>query len=198
MQNTGNLLFPIFLKLDVLKVLIVGGGAVALEKLRALLANNPDAEITLVSIEISDEIIALAKDHPNIHLVKRRFLLDDLTLPNIAIVAVGDVDTSFEITQLAKEKKVLVNVADKPALCDFYLGSIVQKGQVKIAISTNGKSPTLAKRLKAHLQEMLPEELDDLAEHLNQLRNQNHGSFAEKVDYLNKLTASLLASCRVS
>lgn len=192
MQNTGNLLFPIFLKLDVLKVLIVGGGVVALEKLRALLANNPNAEITLVSIEINDEIIALAKDHPNIHLVKRRFIRDDLTLPNIAIVAVGDVDTSSEIVQLAKEKKVLVNVADKPALCDFYLGSIVQKGQVKIAISTNGKSPTLAKRLKAHLQEMLPEELDDLAEHLNLLRNQNHGSFAEKVDYLNKLTASLL------
>lgn len=192
MQNTGNLLFPIFLKLDVLKVLVVGGGAVALEKLRALLANNPDAEITLVSQEINDEIIALANDHSNIYLVKRRFLLDDLTLPNIAIVAVGDVDTSSEIAQLAKEKKVLVNVADKPALCDFYLGSIVKKGQVKIAISTNGKSPTLAKRLKVHLQEMLPEELDDLAEHLNLLRNQNHGSFAEKVDYLNKLTASLL------
>jgi siroheme synthase-like protein len=59
------------------------------------------------------------------------------------IVAVNDLAWSEEIRNDAKAKGILVNVADKPGLCDFYLGSIVQKGNLKIAISTNGKSPTL-------------------------------------------------------
>ena len=55
-----------------------------------------------------------------------------------------------EIKAMATEKGILVNVADTPDLCDFYLGSIVQKGNLKIAISTNGKSPTAAKRIKKY------------------------------------------------
>ena len=71
---------------------------------------------------------------------------------DIVIVAVNDVATSEAIRNAAKAQGKLVNVADKPELCDFYLSSVVKKGNLKIAISTNGKSPTAAKRIKEVLQ----------------------------------------------
>ena len=86
----------------------------------------------------------------------------------------------------------LVNVADTPALCDFYLGSIVQKGHLKIAISTNGKSPTAAKRIKQVLQESLPDELDEVLENLNKIRNELKGNFGYKVKKMNAITKVLV------
>ena len=95
------------------------------------------------------------------------------------------------IKQLATNKNMLVNVPDTPSMCDFYLGSIVQKGNLKIAISTNGKSPTLAKRLRELFQEVLPAELESLMQNLNSIRKSIQGDFAEKVRVLNKLTRKL-------
>jgi precorrin-2 dehydrogenase/sirohydrochlorin ferrochelatase len=88
------------------------------------------------------------------------------------------------------KKNILVNVADTPDLCDFYLGSIVTKGDLKIAISTNGKSPTLSKRLREFFEDVLPENINDLILNLNEYRNSLKGSFAEKVEKLNQLTKS--------
>ena len=86
----------------------------------------------------------------------------------------------------------MVNVADTPDLCDFYLGSIVQKGNLKIAISTNGKSPTAAKRIKEVLHEALPGELDDVIENLHKVRNKLNGNFEYKVKRLNDITRMLV------
>lgn len=83
-------------------------------------------------------------------------------------------------------------MADKPELCDFYLGSIVQKGDLKIAISTNGKSPTIAKRLKEVLNEGLPAELDNTLQQMSHLRNSLNGDFAYKVKKLNEVTSILV------
>ena len=78
-------------------------------------------------------------------------------------------------------------------LCDFYLGSIVQKGDLKIAISTNGKSPTLAKRLKEVFNESLDEkELQDAMANLNKFRNRLKGDFSNKVKQLNEITSVLV------
>jgi len=86
----------------------------------------------------------------------------------------------------------LVNAADKPDLCDFYLSSVVQKGDLKIAISTNGKSPTIAKRIKEVLNDSLPAEIDELLSNMQQVRNKLSGDFAEKVKQLNEITKGLL------
>jgi hypothetical protein len=94
---------------------------------------------------------------------------------------------------MQKPKAFLVNVADKPGLCDFYLGSIVQKGSLKIAISTNGKSPTVAKRLKEVLNEIIPGEMDDVLNDMQQIRQQLNGDFSDKVKQLNDLTKVLVA-----
>ena len=85
---------------------------------------------------------------------------------DIVILATDNPSLHETIKKLAEEKGILVNVADTPDLCDFYLGSIVQKGNLKIAISTNGKSPTAAKRIKEVLHHALPGELDEVIENL--------------------------------
>lgn len=146
--DQGNLLFPVFLKLEELRVLLVGAGKVGTEKLSALLANSPAAPVTVVAVIISDEVRKLAKHHPNITLQERAFVESDLEEKDLVVIAVNEKESSLAIRAAAKQRNILVNVADTPEQCDFYLSSIVQKGNLKIAISTNGKSPTAAKRIK--------------------------------------------------
>jgi siroheme synthase-like protein len=190
--DQGNLLFPVFLKLEELKVLLVGGGKVGAEKLSALLGNSPAAPVTVVAISISDEVRKLAKNHPYVTLHERAFEEADLENKDLVVIAVNEKASSLAIRAAAKEKKILVNVADTPEQCDFYLSSIVQKGNLKIAISTNGKSPTAAKRIKEVLNHALPPELDDMINNLHAVRNKLNGNFEYKVKRLNELTRILV------
>ena len=96
------------------------------------------------------------------------------------------------VYRLYRKKHILINVADNPPLCDFYVGGIVSKGKLKIAISTNGKSPTLAKRLRQWLEAFLPEETNALLDKLYIYRNRLRGDFEQKVLAMNKLTEKLL------
>ena len=192
----SNPLFPIFLKANQLKVLIVGGGYVALEKLTALWNNSKDAEVILVAPAIQQEIKEYLTTDKKLTLLERTFELSDLNGIDWVIIAVGEIGLSEAIRIEAKKFNLLVNVADKPELCDFYLGSIVTKGNLKIAISTNGKSPTFAKRLKQVLNESLPSNIDESLENLNFLRNQLKGDFQNKVDKLNQYTAKLVEKNR--
>lgn len=186
-----NELFPVFFKLKQLRLLIVGGGYVGMEKLQAVLANSPAANVTLVATEISTEIKELVKAYPAVTLVEKPYELNDFVNMDIAIAAINDPVVSRQVAMDAKLKGILINVADKPDLCDFYLGSVVQKGNLKLAISTNGKSPTIAKRLKEVLNETLPDELDNLLNNMQAIRNQMKGDFTEKVKQLNEITKNL-------
>ena len=183
-----NTLFPVFLKLEELHLLIVGGGYVGLEKLSAVLANSPATLVRLVAPQINEGIRSMAGRYPNVLLSERIFLPADLDSADIVLIAVNDPAESSRIRALAKERGRLVNVADQPALCDFYLGSIVQKGNLKLAISTNGKSPTVAKRLRALLSEWLPDELDTVLRQMHSIRHSLQGDFAGKVRQLNRIT----------
>lgn len=190
-KNEGNGLFPIFIKIGELKTLLVGGGNVGLEKLEALLKNNPEAIVKLVSITIKDEIKELAAAHDNITLFERAYEPTDLDEAEVVMLATDNTNLHVVVREEAKSRKLLVNVADTPHLCDFYLGSTVKKGNLKIGISTNGKSPTLSKRFREMLEEILPEEIDDLLDNLQAIRNDLKGDFAYKVIKLNEVTASL-------
>ena len=191
-ESTGNNLFPVFLKLENFHTLLVGGGNVGLEKLEALLGNSPEAEITIVAPYISAEIEELASRHPRVTLHKRKFEDQDLEGVSLAVLATDDVSLHHYIHELAVERGLLLNVADTPDLCDMYLGSIVKKGNLKIAISTNGKSPTMAKRLKEIIQKGIPDEIDDTLDNLNKVRESLNGDFAYKVKQLNALTLGLV------
>lgn len=186
-----NNLFPIFLKLEQLHVLVVGGGVVALEKLTALWKSSPKTRVTLVAPLINSEILAF-QEEKELVIIQREFEEKDLENIDVVVVAVGDVPTSEAIRLIAKKHRLLVNVADKPELCDFYLGSIVTKGNLKIAISTNGKSPTFAKRLKEILIENISDNVEDALDNLNKLRTHLKGDFQHKVDELNQITSTLI------
>ena len=186
--NAENHLFPVFLKMDQLRVLIVGGGIIGLEKVSAILNNSPKTQIALVALTIKPEIVDLQKKFSNLTIEHKAFALSDLDEKDLVIAATGDRTISEQIRKEATSRKLLINVADTPDLCDFYLGSIVQKGNLKIAISTNGKSPTLAKRVKEVLNESIPEEINHGIENLNKLRAHLKGDFATKVKLLNKVT----------
>ena len=186
-----NTLFPVFLKLEKFRVLIVGGGKVGLEKVTAVINNSPATKITLVADYISDEIKVLQDEYSTITIHQRLFQETDLNEIDLVIVAINDKQKSIEIKQLAKDKHILANVADTPDQCDFYLGSIVQKGNVKIAVSTNGKSPTLAKRIRETFEESFPEEINESMEHLTKVRSYLKGDFTDKVRQLNSITSVL-------
>lgn len=193
MSAPGNHLFPVFLKLEHFDVLIVGGGCVGLEKLTAVLTNSPRCRVRLVGQTVSPEIRAFAAGFPWVDILEKPFERADLVGQKLVIAATDDAHLNRQIKALASARGLLVNVADTPELCDFYLSSVVRKGDLKIAISTNGKSPTLAKRIKETLHETLPDELDGVAQNLHALRNYLAGDFAAKVRALNQITRNLAA-----
>lgn len=188
----GNQLFPVFLKLNELHTVLIGAGNVGLEKLNAVLNNSELAKVTIIAKSFLPEINQLAEKFPGIQLIEKAFDETDLNQADLVIAATGDPELNKYIRQSARDRKLLVNIADKPDLCDFYLSSIVQKGDLKIAISTNGKSPTVAKRIKEVLNEGLPNEINDTLQQINHLRNTLNGDFAEKVKQLNQATALLI------
>src|SRR5882724_9863499 len=186
-----NNLYPIFLKLEEMRLLIVGGGCVALEKLNSVLHNPPQTQIEIVAPFISEAIKEISRSRNNVHFSERKVGPYDIDLAQIIIAAVDDRSVSEWVHLQAKAKGKLVNIADTPNLCDFYLGAIVNKGHLKIAISTNGKSPTMAKRLKDILIEVVPT-MDNLPHNLHLIRNKLKGNLSEKVMVLNKITEKMM------
>ena len=186
-----NELYPIFLKVTQLNVLIVGGGNVGLEKLTFLLKSSPNAKVTVVAPDFHSELVELAKKHA-VKLIDDVYNVTYIEGKHMVIATTDNIDVNVEVYKDCKNRHILVNVADNPPYCDFYMGGIVTKGNIKIAISTNGKSPTLAKRLRQFFEEVIPENIDDLAENLNSFRKTIKGDFQEKVDALNDLTKGII------
>lgn len=190
-QKDTNNLFPVFLKLEELNVLLVGAGKVGIEKLASILSNAPNTTVRIVAVEVSDVIREMAEKHDNVEIFQKPYESTDVDWCDIVITAINDSTLSEQIRSDAKQKSKLINAADKPELCDFYLGSVVKKGNLKIAISTNGKSPTIAKRLKDVLNEVMPDQIDDVLQNMNVIRNKLSGNFTDKVNKLNHITRDL-------
>ncbi|MGB3107553.1 MULTISPECIES: precorrin-2 dehydrogenase/sirohydrochlorin ferrochelatase family protein [Sphingobacterium] len=187
-----NQLFPIFVKLNQIDTLLVGGGKVALEKFQALISNDQKLRLTIVTREIIPEFEELLQNYAQIQLYIRPFTPDDLTDKQLVIAATNNIELNEQLRNLTTQNNILFNAADKPDLCDFYLGSIVKKGDLKIAISTNGKSPTIAKRVKELLNDLLPEEIDETLSLMSTYREQLRGDFEYKVKQLNEHTKNIL------
>mgnify|MGYP001201189055 CR=1 FL=1 len=187
-----NNLFPVFLKLENLQTLIVGGGNVGLEKLSAVLKNSPAAKVTLVARTIQQAVKDLARKHSGVTLVERNFKLWDLWDKDLVILATDNRQLHETIRNFARSRRLLINVADTPELCDFYLGSVVTKGNLKIGISTNGKSPTVSKRIREYLEEAIPDDTNELLDNMQKIRSRIKGDFSEKVRVLNEITTSWL------
>ncbi|AUS05722.1 precorrin-2 dehydrogenase/sirohydrochlorin ferrochelatase family protein [Pseudotamlana carrageenivorans] len=190
MEERNNL-YPIFLKAKSLNILIVGGGYVAEEKLTFLLKSSPDAHVTMVSKMFREETIALAKKG-DVTLIKDKYKKKYLKGQHIVVATTDKPKVNIKVHKHCRAKSLLVNVADNPPYCDFYMGGIVTKGNVKVAISTNGKSPTTAKRLRQFFEDVIPENVDDLVKNLNEYRKTIKGDFEQKVEKLNEFTKGLI------
>ncbi|WP_147676160.1 precorrin-2 dehydrogenase/sirohydrochlorin ferrochelatase family protein [Algibacter pacificus] len=190
-EKERNNLYPIFLKTKSLNVLIVGGGYVAEEKLTFLLKSSPDAHVTMVSPMFREGTRKLAKT-ACVTLVEDVYKKKYIIGKHIVVATTDLPEVNVEVWKDCRAEAKLVNVADNPPYCDFYMGGIVTKGNVKVAISTNGKSPTTAKRLRQFFEDVIPENIDDLVKNLNAFRNTIKGDFEQKVETLNEFTKGLI------
>jgi precorrin-2 dehydrogenase/sirohydrochlorin ferrochelatase len=191
-MESRNNLYPIFLKAKALHVLIIGGGNVAEEKLHFWLKSSPDAKVTIVSPMFRDGTLALAKSF-DVELIHDSYNDSYLKGKHMVIATTDVPDINVAIYNACKARHILVNVADNPPYCDFYMGGIVTKGHVKIAISTNGQSPTTAKRLRQFFEDVIPEDVDNLVQNLNEFRKTIKGDFEQKVQTLNEFTKGLIS-----
>ena len=190
-SSGGNLLFPVFFRLDKLQLLIVGGGAVGLEKVEAIFKNSDNANVTLVAPEIREEIKTLAQRYPNLKLAYKSYDDKDLEGKDLIIVATNIAVLNLQVYHEAKARKIICNVADTPDNCDFYMCSVVKKGDLKIGISTNGKSPTFAKRMREMLEEILPDGINNILDNLAKIREKLKGDFEYKVKKMDEITSAM-------
>jgi precorrin-2 dehydrogenase/sirohydrochlorin ferrochelatase len=144
-----NSLFPMFVKLDGREVLVVGAGRVGEPKIRGLLATA--ARIRVVAREASEAVRQWATDG-EIILDERDFVPSDLDNVFLVVVATSSRDVNQMIYDEAQSRRVLCNVVDVPEQCDFYYPAVVQRGDLQIAISTSGQSPSLAQRIRQQLE----------------------------------------------
>lgn len=174
--------FPMFIDLKNKPVLVVGGGKVALRKLQKLAPYGP--KITVVAPDVVPEVEEVCQasgagagesvcagdcasaggsDFAGISLCRREFHEDDLNFyPELVIAATNNVEVNHKIAALCKEKRIPVNVVDDPAACTFIFPALVQQGNFSAGISTGGASPTAAVHFKECLQDMVPENLDEI------------------------------------
>lgn len=185
-----NDLFPIFLKLKGRHALVVGGGAMAALRVRQLIGAG--AMVTVISLEICAEIEELAKAG-SIDLIRRGFKRSDLNKRYIlAIAATNDPVAQKAVFEGAERLGILCNVVDTPARCSFYTPAVVERGDLKIAISTNGRSPFLAGKIRQYLEEAIPENVADLTSTVGLLRSRLRSEIPGDLERQKKLASEFV------
>jgi precorrin-2 dehydrogenase/sirohydrochlorin ferrochelatase len=169
-------LFPIFLKLEGRKCLVVGAGKLGESKIRSLV--EAGAKVHVVSLEVSGLISDLA-DAGLISLEQHGFEPKDLDGMFLVIAATPVTALNQTIFEEAQARGVLCNAVDDPERCDFYYGAVVKRGDLQIAISTAGHSPALAQRLRRQLEVQFGPEYSEWVEQLGSARKQ---LFATAID----------------
>jgi len=142
-------LFPMFMKLEGRRCLVVGGGKVGEPKIGGLI--DTGARIHVVALEATEAVHAWARAG-KITLEVRAFAEKDLDATFLVIVATASRSLNASIYQEAQRRGVLCNVVDDPEYCDFYYPAVVRRGDLQIAVSTNGQSPSLAQKLRQQLE----------------------------------------------
>lgn len=156
--------YPIILDLTNKKCLIVGGGEVALRKAESLL--DAGASVCVISPDIDSRIESLGK----VEIVRRSYQTGDIDGCALVFAATDDRPLNMSISSEAAGKGILSNVVDDPELCSFIVPSIMRRGDLMIAISTGGKSPSLSKRIRKELEQAYAQEYAELLDILGQMR----------------------------
>jgi precorrin-2 dehydrogenase / sirohydrochlorin ferrochelatase len=142
-------LFPAFMKLEGRQVLVVGAGKVGESKIEGLLETG--ARIRVISLDATTAVLEWAREG-KIELELRAFSPEDLDRAFLAVIATSSRTLNERIYNEAQRRRVLCNVVDVPDLCDFYYPSVVRRGDLQIAVSTAGQSPSLAQKIRQQLE----------------------------------------------
>ena len=161
--------FPMYMDMSDLKVLLVGGGAIATEKLEKLV--DFTKEITVITKEVSPEAQSLIKDNC-LTLFQRLYREGDIQGYDIVIVATDTVDLHKAIYEESRGSRILVNSVDDTAYCDFIFPSYIKRGDLTVSFSTSGASPAFAKQIRYYFQEIIPENVDEFLQKMKSLRSQ--------------------------
>lgn len=159
--------YPIFVQLEGKKVVVVGGGNVAHRKVLALLECG--AAIYLAGRELVSELEQMV-EKKEIHFLGHEFKDEYLNNAFMIIAATDDKDLNHHISTCAREKGVWVNAVDQPPDCDFIVPSILKRGDLQIAISTSGKSPALARKIRKSLEAQFGQEYETFLAMMGRLR----------------------------
>jgi len=166
-MSSQNSYFPAFLSFSNKKILIIGGGKIANDKLSKLLDFTEN--IKLISKEFTTQIKSKIKQY-NLEYEIRDYQKGDILGFDIIIVAVDDIDLQKTIYHESRDTRALINSVDNKEYCDFIFGSYIKKDDLIISISTSGNSPSLAKYLKIFLEKSLPDNILDFLKQLKMLR----------------------------
>jgi siroheme synthase-like protein len=168
--------YPIFLDLKDKFVLVVGGGAIARDKIEKLLAAG--ARVEIVSPEINEYLARLVEAGALRHTA-REFAASDLDGKYLVVSATNKRTVNEEVSRLAETRKLLCNVVDRPALCNFIVPALVTRGHLQIAISTGGKSPSVAQKVKKEIENLIGDEYAELLEIAAEFRRLVHQSIPD-------------------
>ena len=166
-------LFPMFLKLSARPCLVLGAGTIAESKIAGLL--EAGGRVRVVAPEATPQVRSWAQSS-SIEWHQRSFQPDDLTGMFLVVAATSSAELQQRIFEEATRRGVLCNIVDVPVLCDFYYPAVVQRGALQIAISTAGKSPALAQRLRKQLEEQFGPEFEEWLAQLGEVRDRLQSS----------------------
>jgi len=161
-------LFPMFVKLRGRTVVVVGGGAVAEGKISGLFA--AEASVRVVAPEATPQIVKWAIEG-NLVWIARKFLPSDLDGASLVVAATSASGINHAVFEECEARGIFCNAVDDVENCHFYYGAVVQRGDLQLAISTNGKSPALAQRIRKELEEAYGEEYAAWLEKLGSTRD---------------------------
>ena len=159
--------FPMFYNLENRRVLVVGGGKIATEKLEKIVQFTKD--ITVIAKELSKEAYYLTKTHC-LSVYSRAYRVGDIEGFDIVVVATDDIKLQESIYSESRGKDILVNSVDNVKFCDFIFPSFIKKGDLTVAISTSGASPAFAKHFKIRVEEIIPNDIEEFLSKLKDLR----------------------------
>ena len=159
--------YPIFLDLAGRRVVVIGGGAVALRKAQVLLAAG--ARLVVVSKQIDDALTSLCTGG-NAELIKSKYSKDYLAGAVLAIASTNNAELNRRIYKDCQELEILCNVVDEPQLCDFFVPAVVKCGELQIAISTEGNCPAYAGHIRKKLESIFTEKHGEFLAELEKLR----------------------------
>ncbi len=166
-RNQPSSYYPVFLNISGRRCVVVGGGQVALRKVRVLLEHRANVEV--ISPNLYSELGQLA-ERGEICVHRREYQAGDLKEVFIVIAATNDSDTNLKVAEEARRNKILVNVVDDAENSNFILPSYVRRGDVTIAISTAGRSPALARKIRTRLEKEFGDEYASLALVIDEVR----------------------------